>query len=102
VAQPLPALLLRPLRQPGQCCRPPRTPAVRNGLTRDPTGDFRAQRRMMAAMPPAPDGPRPDPASTPVRAPAVEVEHLVKRFGGFTAVDDVSFEGGAERKETQR
>jgi ABC-2 type transport system ATP-binding protein len=47
---------------------------------------------MMAAMPPAPDGPRPDPASTPVRAPAVEVEHLVKRFGGFTAVDDVSFE----------
>jgi ABC-2 type transport system ATP-binding protein len=46
---------------------------------------------MMAAMPPAPNGPRPEPATAPVRAPAVEVEHLVKRFGGFTAVDDVSF-----------
>jgi ABC-2 type transport system ATP-binding protein len=46
---------------------------------------------MMAAMPTTPNGPRPDPATAPVPAPAVEVEHLVKRFGGFTAVDDVSF-----------
>lgn len=28
----------------------------------------------------------------PTRRPAVEVENLVKRFGGFTAVDDVSFD----------
>jgi ABC-2 type transport system ATP-binding protein len=42
-------------------------------------------------MPPAPDGSLPDSASSSAPAPAVEVEHLVKRFGGFTAVDDVSF-----------
>jgi ABC-2 type transport system ATP-binding protein len=38
-------------------------------------------------VPPVPNGSRPDPATTP----AVEVDHLVKRFGDFAAVDDVSF-----------
>src|SRR2546421_310614 len=34
---------------------------------------------------------RPHHAWMPPASPAVEVEHLVKRFGPFTAVDDISF-----------
>jgi ABC-2 type transport system ATP-binding protein len=46
---------------------------------------------MMAAMPAAPNGSRPDSSTDDAAAPAVEVDHLVKRFGDFSAVDDVSF-----------
>ncbi len=42
---------------------------------------------MMAAMPALPNGSQ----TVPATFPAVQVDRLVKRFGDFTAVDDVSF-----------
>ena len=40
----------------------------------------------------AEDNPKANGSSTvPAAAPAIEVEHIVKKYGDFTAVDDVSF-----------
>lgn len=46
---------------------------------------------MTPAMTPA-IGPATTPAVGPARAPAIKVEGLTKKFGAFTAVDDLSFE----------
>jgi ABC-2 type transport system ATP-binding protein len=39
---------------------------------------------------PAPGTPNPEPGTSV--APAIEVKHLTRRFGAFTAVDDISFD----------
>ena len=47
--------------------------------------------RLLAAAPPQPAPPPPAPAATRPGGAVIEVKHLIRRFGDFVAVNDVSF-----------